>query len=90
METFYQPMLQRAREDKIPILDLPNTFNPSARLYTAGIEPNKAGGALIAEGLAHIITKHDYAKDSRLYAKAALDAAYTGTKNNKTLEWKVK
>jgi lysophospholipase L1-like esterase len=89
METFYQPMLERARVDKIPILDLPNTFNPYARLYTSGIEPNKAGAALIAEGLAHIITTHDYTQGSRLYAKTAQDSAYTATKITKQTEWKV-
>jgi hypothetical protein len=89
METFYSPILARAKNDKIPILDLPNTFNPYKRLYTAQIEPNQAGGKLIAEGIAHIIQSHDFTAESKLYAKRGSDAAYTAQLNPGASGWKV-
>jgi hypothetical protein len=43
----------------LPILDLPNSFNPyDDKLYISGIEPSEKGGALIAKGLSYIII-HD-------------------------------
>lgn len=35
---FYQPILKEARDARIPVLDLPNTFNPYDDLYISGIE----------------------------------------------------
>jgi hypothetical protein len=55
MEKFYQPMLERAVRDHLPILDLPNSFNPYDRLYISGIEPNVRAGELIAQGITTII-----------------------------------
>jgi hypothetical protein len=90
MEKFYQPILQQARKDAIPILDLPNTFNPFEKLYTSGIEPNIRGGSLIAEGLAHIISEHDFSSSSRLYAKSKPDEVYHGVENSDAVAWIVK
>lgn len=67
MEKLYYPILERAKNDKIPILDLPNSFNPYQDLYIAGIEPNKSGGEKIAQGLAKIIKEHHYPSESQLY-----------------------
>nr|NGX32937.1 hypothetical protein [Candidatus Anoxychlamydiales bacterium] len=53
LQSFYRPILQQAKKDKIPILDLSNTFNPYKDLYDHGIEPGKQGAELIAEGIAH-------------------------------------
>jgi hypothetical protein len=48
LETFYKPILAQAKADGIPILDLPNTFNPNdSSLYIAQIEPSQKGGELI-------------------------------------------
>ena len=69
LQSFYRPILQQAKKDKIPILDLPNTFNPYKDLYDHGIEPGKQGTELIAEGIAHIVKNHDYSTESKLYSK---------------------
>lgn len=77
MDRFYQPILAYAKKEKIPVLDLPHTFDPYKPLYESGIEPNEAGGALIAEGLHHIITHHDFSSQSMLYAKSGAQDMYT-------------
>jgi len=81
LERFYQPLLKKAKEENIPILDLSNTFNPYKPLYMSGIEPNEAGGKLIAEGIDHIIRHHDFSGPSKLYAKKDGDAIYKGIEN---------
>jgi lysophospholipase L1-like esterase len=70
MEKFYRPILEYAKEHRIPVLDLPNTFDPyNSKLYVSQIEPSAQGGQLIAEGIAHIVQKHDYSKNgSRIYS----------------------
>ncbi len=67
MESFYSPILERARQEKIPILDLPNTFNPYDKLYKSGIEPNKRGGELIASGIKQIVLNYAHDDPSFLY-----------------------
>lgn len=89
LERFYQPILQRAKEEGIPILDLPNTFNPYSPLYIAGIEPGVEGGQLIAEGINHIIKNHDFNALSQLYAKNGSQPEYTGTENPGYDGWRV-
>lgn len=60
MERLYQPMIKKAKEDNIPILDLPNLFNPmDPTLYKCEIEPSREGGRFIAEQLAGIIKGYD-------------------------------
>lgn len=60
MERLYQPMIKKAKEDKIPILDLPNLFDPmNPDLYECEIEPSREGGRFIAEKLTEIITGYD-------------------------------
>ena len=89
LSVFYQPMLERAKEDKLPILDLPNTFNPNDEIYCSGIEPNANGGKLIAEGIEHIVKHHDFNKESMLYSKTDEDRTYQSEKNEKPRDWKV-
>ena len=67
MESFYAPILERARQEKIPILDLPNTFNPYDKLYKSGIEPNERGGELIASGIKQIVLNYAHDDPSFLY-----------------------
>ena len=56
MEKFYRPILEYAQQKKLPILDLPNSFNPfNQNHYISGIEPSLEGGERIARGLAKII-----------------------------------
>lgn len=73
MEKFYKPILERAKKDNLPILDLPNSFNPyDSSLYISGIEPSEKGGRLIADGISRIIKTnddhvgHDY-KSGKIY-----------------------
>jgi hypothetical protein len=55
MKKFYRPLLERAKKDNLPILDLPNSFNPYEAMYISGIEPSKEGARAIAEGICQII-----------------------------------
>lgn len=83
MEKFYQPMLERAKRDHLPILDLPNSFNPYQPFYISGIEPSEKGGGLIARGLSHIIQQHDYTS-SKIYLSEG------EVSDNPTDKWQVK
>lgn len=87
MKRFYEPILAMAKKERLPILDLPNTFNPYRDLYESNIEPNANGGQLIADGIHHIVTHHDFAGESKLYAKPDGQAEY-GAKPNAG-DWKV-
>jgi len=89
LESFYQPMLEKARQERIPILDLPNTFNPYDPLYTCGIEPNEKGGALIAEGVHHIVTQHDFSGESKLYSKPIGSSHFVRKVNRNPSDWQV-
>lgn len=83
---FYQPILKEARDARIPVLDLPNTFNPYDDLYISGIEPSAQGSALIAEGIAYIVENHDFEEEqSMIYSKT--DDSYGGRLN--TEKWSV-
>ncbi len=65
MEKLYQPILKYAEKEKLPILDLPNSFNPYQKnLYLHEIEPSEKGGALIAQGLANIIKNRNEASST--------------------------
>lgn len=87
MERFYQPILEMAKKERIPILDLPNTFNPYHDLYVSNIEPNEKGAQLIAEGIHHIVGEHDFEGESKLYAKPNGQGQYAGVLN--AADWKV-
>lgn len=70
IKSFYRPMLEYANQKNIPILDLTNTFNPYEKLYKCGVVPNHNGGQLIAEGVHHVVTTHDFTNGySALYSK---------------------
>lgn len=90
IEKFYQPILKRAKEDGIPILDLPNTFDPYQNLYLSGIEPGVEGGKLIAEGIAHIVQNHCYSSPSKLYAKKKNQTAFSVANNPGANGWRIK
>lgn len=90
MEKFYQPILKYAKDQAIPILDLPNTFNPYKKLYLAGIEPGVEGGKLIAEGIDHIVKNHDYNSSSKLYAKTDSLTKYAAFENPGYHGWRVR
>lgn len=67
MEKFYRPILAYAQEARIPILDLPNSFNPREDLYISGIEPNAIASQRIGLALAEIIRRHDFTGPSKIY-----------------------
>lgn len=88
MENFYRPILAQAKSDKIPILDLPNTFNPhDSDLYIAQIEPSQKGSQLIAEGINFIIKNDDRSK-SMIYSKSD-DREFIGSENPGFFGWSV-
>jgi hypothetical protein len=93
LETFYKPILAEAKANGIPVLDLPNTFNPNdSSLYIAQIEPSRKGGQLIAEGLAHIIKHHDFTSSnskSVIYSKGESNQEFTSAKNPGLSGWSV-
>ena len=89
LSVFYRPILKRAKVDKLPVLDLSNTFNPNDDLYNCGIEPNAKGGKLIAQGIQHIVKHHDFNGESMLYSKSDGNDTYQGEKNEKPKDWKV-
>lgn len=87
IQSFYQPILAKAKEERIPILDLSNTFNPYEKLYESGIEPNEEGGRLIAKGIDHIVKHHDFTGESMLYSKPSGTSEFVGAANSS--DWKV-
>ena len=95
MENFYLPILERARKEKIPILDLPNTFNPYDKLYAYGIEPNERGGKLIASGIKQIVLDqialdHSPGDPSFLYSsKNGKEDGFEKTENSDPCSWRV-
>jgi hypothetical protein len=89
LHKFYQPILERAKKDRIPILDLPNTFNPNENLYVSGIEPGIQGGALIAEGIDHVIRHHSFSDESFLYSKPDPNSSYLRRANRDPSTWEV-
>lgn len=89
IHTFYKPILEQAQKNQLPILDLPNTFDPYKKLYTSGIEPNVQGGDLIAEGIGHIIASHDFNGPSKLYSKPASSSSYIEKTNEDPSSWQV-
>lgn len=84
IEKFYRPILEKAVEKQIPILDLTNSFNPYESLYVSQIEPNAEGGQRIAKGIARIVQKHDFTGKSRLYVTHLDDSIATKAK-----QWRV-
>ncbi|MCC5832041.1 MAG: hypothetical protein JJU12_03245 [Chlamydiales bacterium] len=78
LERFYKPILDHARESKIPVLDLPNTFHPYHDLYVDvdGTVPNGNGAGLIADGIIHVI-ENDQGK-GYIYSKTGGGGEYSG------------
>lgn len=77
LESMYKPILEQAKAEGIPVLDLSNTFDPYEDLYTCQIEPNKKGAALIAKGIDHIVKNHDFTSQiSKTYAKPKTEGSY--------------
>lgn len=72
MEKLYRPILEYAKNEKLPILDLPNIFNPFQKdLYLSEIEPSEQGGNHIANRLATIIQIHAKSSPSTIYGSGS-------------------
>jgi len=68
MESIYEPVLRTARQKKLPIIDLPRTFDiHDDELYCCQIEPSAKGGAIIARLLAHVVQNHDFDGPSQFH-----------------------
>ncbi len=89
MQSFYRPILQQAKKDRLPVLDLANTFHPYRKLYECGIEPGKQGAKLIAEGIGHIVKHHDFTGKSLIYSKPDPKSVYTSKVNKNPASWHV-
>jgi len=85
MEKLYIPILQLATELKLPVLDLPNSFDiNNDDLYSHQIEPSSTGGDLIAHMIAEVLQSHDFSTESRMYSmctKSSEPTAMTSFQN---------
>lgn len=98
MQLFYHPILKRAREDGLQVIDLANTFNPYKNdLYINSIEPSEIGGRVIAQGIYSAITfcqdrERERERESYLLhtnLKNTRELNFVGTSNNNQTTWKV-
>merc|ERR1719235_1794209 len=72
MEVIYTPILAAASLHRLPVIDLPRTFDiEDDSLYRCQIEPSAEGGSLIAELISHVLCNHDFAGASALYLKTS-------------------
>jgi len=70
MEAIYNPILVVASQRRLPVIDLPRSFDiEDDSLYRCQIEPSAAGGSLIAELISHVVLRHDFTSTSTLYLK---------------------
>merc|ERR1711908_83421 len=61
MERIYAPILELARQHKLPVIDLPNSFDINDdSLYISQIEPGARGGERIAQLIAHVVQHHSF------------------------------
>jgi hypothetical protein len=87
MERIYAPVISMARAYKIPIIDLPRTFDPADEtLYRLQIEPSREGGALIAKVITSCIVTHDFDGPSRLYSTTPVDGTLRAENNTFGIE----
>lgn len=71
MQTIYTPILGIAKEKKLPIIDLPRTFDIWCdELYSHQIEPSAKGGTVISTIVAHVVKHDNLGKPSTLYSYA--------------------
>jgi len=79
MGVIFAPVLALARAERLPVVDLPNSMDPSdASLFSHQIEPSAAGSAFIAGMLADVLGSHDFAGPSRIYSRDSGKAAGPG------------
>lgn len=89
METVYPPILELARKHKLPVVDLPSTFDVNdEELYVMQIEPSAKGGALISDMICHVLSHHNFTSPSTIYYKKGNQV--DSYENTPDLKWKVK
>eukprot|EP00931_Biecheleriopsis_adriatica_P091141 TRINITY_DN65042_c0_g1_i1.p1 TRINITY_DN65042_c0_g1~~TRINITY_DN65042_c0_g1_i1.p1 ORF type:complete len:350 (+),score=50.98 TRINITY_DN65042_c0_g1_i1:134-1183(+) len=71
MQTIYAPVLKMAREKKLPIIDLPRTFDIYCdELYSHQIEPSAQGGEVIVSLVHHVVDQDSPGTPSIMYSYA--------------------
>lgn len=69
MERMYVPILALARARRLPVVDLPSSFDIHDRdLYSHQIEPSASGSQLIAKLIAHVLRNHAFDGESQIYS----------------------
>lgn len=68
MEQIYPPILALARDHRLPVIDLPRSFDAfNGSLYKSQIEPSSEGGSAIAALISHVVSHHNFEGPSVLY-----------------------
>ena len=68
MQTMYPRLISIAEAYALPLIDLPNTFDPRfSDLFCSQIEPSAFGSSLIAKMIAHVFDNHEWTQ-SKFYA----------------------
>lgn len=91
LEKIYQPIIDLAKKEGIPVLDLTNTFNPeNLKLYSHNDSPSEQGGKIIAKGLSHIICDYENNKGKIVSGLLDMDNDVSfDSKSIQTNDWKV-
>merc|ERR1740121_2207680 len=88
MQTCYAPVLAKAREKQLPIVDLPRSFDIyDDELFCCQIEPSAKGGALIAKLLSHTLQNHDFSGASKFYFSR--DGEVRDELNDGSVQWSI-
>ncbi|CAK0907681.1 unnamed protein product [Prorocentrum cordatum] len=88
MLTCYAPVLAKARDMQLPIVDLPRSFDIyDDELFCCQIEPSAKGGAEIAKLLSHTLQNHDFSRASKFYFSR--DGAVCEELNDGSVQWSI-
>lgn len=83
----YPEVLKLAVAKKIPLIDLPNTFDPRFNdLYKSQIEPSAFGSSIIAKLISHVVNNHSFDGESMLYSCSPGDYKKSGFQYNIDLD----
>ena len=70
MQTVYAPILNYAKEQNIPVIDMASSMDHrDTRYYRSQIEPSAKGSEVIANLISHVVNNHDYSTPSCLYSQ---------------------
>lgn len=83
MQKVYEPILQYAKEQNIPVIDMASTFDHrDTSFYRQQIEPSAKGAETIATLIDHVVQHHDFSKSSAIYSKPNGDSDTIVTQTN--------